>query len=75
LGMLVVAVAFAFIAAELTGLQASQIFLAYSPGGLTEMLLLALAMGQDVAFVSVMHLLRILLVIMGAPLVFGRIGR
>jgi len=32
-------------------------------------------MGQDVAFVSVMHLLRILLVIMGAPLVFGRIGR
>ncbi len=75
LGMLLVAVAFAFIAAELTGSQASQIFLAYSPGGLTEMSLLALAMGQDVAFVSVMHLLRILLVIMGAPMVFSRIGR
>lgn len=75
IGMLLVAVAFAFIAAELTGSQASQIFLAYSPGGLTEMSLLALAMGQDVAFVSVMHLMRILLVILGAPLVYGRMNR
>ena len=73
--MLLVAVAFAFVAAELTGAHPSQIFLAYSPGGLTEMSLLALAMGQDVAFVSVMHLLRILLVILGAPMVFGRISR
>jgi membrane AbrB-like protein len=73
--MLLVAVSFAFIASWLTGAHPSQIFLAYSPGGLTEMSLLALAMGQDVAFVSVMHLLRILLVIMGAPFVFGRIGR
>lgn len=73
--MLLVAVAFAVLAAGLTGSQPSQIFLAYSPGGLTEMSLLALAMGQDVAFVSVMHLLRILLVIMGAPLVFGRMKR
>jgi membrane AbrB-like protein len=73
--MLLVAVTFAFIASWLTGIHPSQIFLAYSPGGLTEMSLLALAMGQDVAFVSVMHLLRILLVILGAPFVFGRIGR
>ena len=73
--MLLVAVSFAFIASWLTGAHPSQIFLAYSPGGLTEMSLLALAMGQDVAFVSVMHLLRILLVIMGAPFVFGRLGR
>lgn len=75
LAMLAVAIAFAMLASQLTGTQASQIFLAYSPGGLTEMSLLALAMGQDVAFVSVMHLLRIMLVILGAPLVFSRIGR
>ncbi len=48
----------------------SQGFLAYSPGGLTEMSLLALAMGQDVAFVTTIHLVRILLVIGGAALLW-----
>ncbi len=70
--MMVVAVVFAQITSLLTGTAPSQVFLAYSPGGLTEMSLLALAMGQDVAYVSVMHILRILLVIGIAPSVFRR---
>lgn len=65
--MLVVAVVFAFGTAQLTGAPLANVFLAYSPGGLTEMSLLALAMGQDVAFVSIMHILRILLVVSIAP--------
>lgn len=68
--MLGAAVLFTLIAARATGIPASEVFLAYSPGGLTEMSLLALAMGQDVAFVSVLHILRILMVIVAAPLVF-----
>jgi membrane AbrB-like protein len=72
LAMLAVAVAFASSVAWLTQTPATQVFLAYSPGGLTEMSLLALALHQDVAFVSVMHILRILVVIVAAPLVFRR---
>lgn len=74
LSMLVVAVAFAALTAKLTGTPMAQVFLAFSPGGLTEMSLLALAMGQDVAFVSVMHILRILLVIIAAPVAFRVMG-
>ncbi|RYG91499.1 AbrB family transcriptional regulator [Loktanella sp. IMCC34160] len=70
--MLLVAVGFAFLTASLTDTPVAQVFLAYSPGGLTEMSLLALAMGQDVAYVSIMHLLRILIVIVAAPAVFRR---
>lgn len=70
--MLGVAVVFTYLTAEITGTPMSQVFLAYSPGGLTEMSLLALALGQDVAYVSVMHILRILVVIVAAPFVFRR---
>ena len=68
--MLGVATGFAVFVANFSGSDISQIFLAYSPGGLTEMSLLALAMGQEVAFVSISHMARITLVIFGAPLVF-----
>ena len=68
--MLLVAVGFAEALARLTGTDLRQAFLAYSPGGLTEMSLLALAMGQDIAYVSISHMARITVVIFGAPLVF-----
>ena len=72
-GMLVIAVGFAEIITFQTGMSLSQAFLAYSPGGLTEMSLLSLAMGQDVTYVSLVHLIRITLVIAIAPIVFGRV--
>lgn len=71
-GMLLAAVAFSLLTSELTGTPISAVFLAYSPGGLTEMSLLALAMGADAAYVSVMHILRILMIIVAAPIVFKR---
>ena len=46
--------------------------LAFAPGGQAEMAVLALIVGADVAFVVAHHVLRILLVILGAPL-FARI--
>lgn len=64
--MIAVAVLFALIVGTITGTEVSHTFLAYSPGGLTEMSLLALAMGQEVAYVSVMHVARLTLVIFAA---------
>ena len=46
-----------------------QVILAYAPGGLTEMSLVALSMGADVAYISVHHLARITMVIAFAPII------
>ena len=44
--------------------------LAYAPGGLAEMSLVALALGADAAFVSIHHIARIVLIIAFAPMIF-----
>jgi membrane AbrB-like protein len=69
--MLVVAVGFAFLITWAAGVTLSEAFLAFAPGGLTEMSLLTLAMGQDVTYVSTVHIIRITLVIAIAPAVFA----
>jgi membrane AbrB-like protein len=68
---------FSILVHVVTGIALSQAFLAYAPGGLSEMSLIALAMGEDVAYVSVMHITRVVTVIFCAPLVFrlSRRGR
>ncbi len=68
--MLIFATIFTVSSAAVINVPMANVFLAYSPGGLTEMSLLALAMHLDVAFVSVMHIVRILLVVAAAPFVF-----
>ncbi len=68
--MVVVALGFATLVSTLTGTDLSEAFLAYSPGGVVEMSLLALAIGQDVTYVTVMHLARIFIVIFGAGVSF-----
>ncbi|PVE50675.1 AbrB family transcriptional regulator [Rhizobium rhizogenes] len=45
-------------------------FLAFMPGGQAEMSMLALVSGADLSFVVVHHLTRILVVILGAPILF-----
>lgn len=64
-----IAVAFAFGTARLTGTPADQLLLAFAPGGLTEMSLVAIAIQADVAFVALHHVVRIVLVIAAAPIV------
>jgi membrane AbrB-like protein len=54
----VVAVLFALPVAWLVGLPAPQLLLAYTPGGVETMAILALAFGLDPAFVGGHHLLR-----------------
>lgn len=72
--MIGVAVVFAIIANKLTSVDLAQTFLAFSPGGLTEMSLLALAMGQDVAYVTTAHVVRLVIVIGGAGWAFRWVG-
>jgi membrane AbrB-like protein len=64
------AVAFAWGVHHATGLEMAVLTLAYSPGGLAEMSLVALALGLDPAFVATHHIVRIFVIIVAAPLVF-----
>lgn len=73
--MIAVAVLFAWIVHLATALPMEQAFLAYTPGGLAEMSLLALALNQDVAYVAVTHIVRIVLVIAGATPAFRVVRR
>jgi membrane AbrB-like protein len=49
-------------------------FLAFAPGGQAEMVVLSLVAGADVAFVVTHHLVRLVTVIIGAPLLARRAG-
>lgn len=54
----------------LAGLAPSlEAFLAFAPGGQAEMVVLTLVAGADLAFVITHHLARIVLVILGAPII------
>ena len=68
--MFLVAWLFAIGIGSLTKIGIGQSFLAFSPGGLTEMGFLALSLGQEVALVSVAHLARITLVVFCAALAY-----
>lgn len=68
--MIIVALLTAYSVTALSGIPIQQTFLTFSPGGLPEMSLLALAMSADVAYVATIHILRITIVIAVAPLVF-----
>lgn len=73
--MLALSLVFALGLAAATDLPASALVLAFVPGGLAEMCLIAIAMGADVAFVSTHHVGRILLVVVLAPLAFRLYAR
>ena len=66
--MLGLALGFAFALHAMLGLDRSLVLLAFAPGGLTEMSLVALAMKAEVAFVALHHVVRIVLVIAFAPM-------
>lgn len=50
-------------------------FLAFMPGGQAEMSMLALIAGADLSFVVVHHIARIVIVLIGAPIVFRLVRR
>jgi len=68
--MIALSVFFAFIVQQISGNSIPTVVLAYAPGGLAEMSLIALALGVDIAFVATHHVWRICLVVIGAPILF-----
>ncbi|MDW8371860.1 MAG: AbrB family transcriptional regulator [Geminicoccaceae bacterium] len=68
--MLGLVLASAWLLARASGLPLLVLVLALAPGGLAEMSLLALALGQDPALVAAVHILRIALLVTAAPLLF-----
>ena len=72
--LLAVTLLFAALVAALTPAPWSQAVLAYSPGGLAEMSLLALAKNQDVAYVATAHIARIVIIILAVQPIFRALG-
>lgn len=70
--MILLAVTFgwAFGIGWATGLDPALVTLAYSPGGVAEMSMVALSLALEASFVIVHHLVRVVLVIIGAPFAF-----
>lgn len=73
--MLVLSAGAAALLAGWSDLSFGVLLLAFVPGGIAEMCLVALALGQDVAFVSTHHVVRVVMVIMLAPPVFKLLER
>lgn len=68
--MMLVAGVFTILLRALTGIDPLIVLLAYAPGGLAEMSLVALALNADVAYVATHHMVRILMVVLAAPFIF-----
>lgn len=71
----VIAIAFAALAIRLGLVPRVEGLLAFSPGGQAEMAVLAIVAGADVAFVVAHHVVRIVLIIVGAPVVARLMAR
>lgn len=73
--LLALTLAFAFLVAQLSVHAPVPLILAYSPGGLAEMSLIALALHTEVAFVAAHHIIRVFLVMVSAGPIFGLLGK
>jgi len=73
--LLAVSAAFAAGLGPAVGMPLPGVFLAFAPGGLAEMSLIALALGVDVAYVSTHHVVRIFIIVTLAPLAFRLLRR
>lgn len=73
--LLGVSAGFSLALAGIVDIPFPGVLLAFSPGGLAEMSLIALALGIDVAYVSTHHVVRIFIVVTLAPAVFRLLRR
>nr|PZN42364.1 MAG: hypothetical protein DIU59_07765 [Pseudomonadota bacterium] len=69
--LLAVTAAFATGVSRVSSYGEVPLLLAYSPGGLAEMSLVALSLGIEVAFVAAHHIIRVFIVMLGAPVGFA----
>ncbi len=69
--LLAMTLGFAVIVARFSAFEVLPLMLAYSPGGLAEMSLVAIAVHTEVAFVAAHHIIRILFVMLSAGPTFA----
>ncbi|MGB0670045.1 MAG: AbrB family transcriptional regulator [Rhodospirillales bacterium] len=72
--LLPMAAVWSWVVAEVLGLDPVAVLLAFAPGGVFEMCLIALALGIDPAFVAFHHLVRLVFLLIAAPLVLPRVA-
>jgi uncharacterized protein len=70
--MTAISAAFAELVVHLGFAEPVEAFLSFAPGGQGEMVVLAIVAGADVAFVVTHHLVRLTVVLLGAPLLARR---
>jgi len=68
--ILILTSAFTAIVSTIIDVDLISVILAFSPGGQSEMNLIALVLGADVAYIALHHLVRLFIVIIGSQLVF-----
>ncbi|MFQ5545096.1 MAG: AbrB family transcriptional regulator [Acidiferrobacterales bacterium] len=66
--LLVCTVAFTLTLVPLSGMGFTPLTLAFAPGGLAEMSLIAVSLGIETAFVATHHVARVAMIVIGAPL-------
>jgi len=70
-----VAVAGALVAHRLLGLPLGEVLVAYAPGGIEAMIIMAFALGLDVAYVATHHLVRFVAIALALPALSPLFGR
>ncbi len=73
--LMAVSAAFAAVVAATTGQDFLPALLAYAPGGVAEMSLIALAIDADPAFVAIHHVARIVFVLLAVPVMSAWVAR
>jgi membrane AbrB-like protein len=73
--LLVLAVVFGQAVESTLGIPFSAALLAFAPGGLAEMSLIALSLEIDAAYVSSHHIVRIFMIVLAAPFLFRLLSR
>ncbi len=73
--LMLVSAVFALAVAALTGQDFLVALLAYAPGGVAEMSLIALAIDANPGFVAIHHVARIVFVLLSVPLLTAWVGR
>ncbi len=73
--LLVLAAVFGQAVESTLGIPFSAALLAFAPGGLAEMSLIALSLDIDAAYVSSHHIVRIFMIVLAAPFVFRLFSR
>lgn len=68
--MILFAILVSLTMADWMGIQSIALLLALAPGGLAEMSLIALTIGIETAYISTMHIVRIILVVLLSPFSF-----